>query len=179
MQSWHWRYNKEQEELSIEMDGGVTQALEYRRKHLRPDMPESASFSMEDAELFSKLQNYQEDHSPLAASEQFLIALHGAAIKRAGKALMPQSWHFQTGVIEPWPEDHLFCALNSGFAKGCFLIIDQDDRTALCMLVDSSFEVASTKVMRRYEVIRVLKDRLLSHEYHAVEKPSDHWQQFA
>lgn len=179
MQSWQWCYDKEQDQLSIEMDGGLVQALEYRRKHLRSDMPASADFSLEDAELFEKLQSYQEAYSPLSTSEQFLIALHGTAIRNAGKALMPQSWHFQTGVIEPWPEEHLFCALNSGFSKGCFLMIEQDERTALCLLVDSTFEVATTKVMRRYEVIRVLKDRLLSHEYHAVEKPSDQWQQFA
>ncbi|CUS49012.1 MAG: cell division protein ZapC [Idiomarinaceae bacterium HL-53] len=179
MQSWQWIYNEKQEQLAIEMDGGLTEKLQFRRKHLRPDMKSQSAFSLDDAELFSKIQQYLEQYCPLSSTEQLLFALHAVAFARFGRALMPQSWHFQTGVVEPWPAEYLFCSLNSGFAKGSFLMIEQDERTALCMLIDPSFEVASTKVMKRFEVIRVLKDRLLSHELHPVQSSSDHWQQFA
>ncbi|MCC5855076.1 MAG: cell division protein ZapC [Idiomarina sp.] len=179
MQSWQWHYNQTEELLQIAVDGGLLHSLEYRKKHLRPDMPEEASFTMEDAEFFSSLLDYQENHSPYSTTEQLQVGFHGVAMRRFGKALMPQSWHFQTGVIEPWPQEHLFCTLNSGFAKGNFLIIDRDERTVLCMLIDASFEVATTKIMKRYEVIRVLQDRLLSSDLHPISQNSDNWQKFA
>lgn len=180
MQDWLWRYNADSEQIEILMDGGLVQALEYRKKHLRPDMPAECSFSMEDATFFASVMEYQEQYGLYSGTEQLLIALHATAMQRFGKPLMPQSWHFQTGIVEPWPKEHRFCTLNSGFAKGNFLIIESDDeRTALCMLIDQSFEVATTKVMRRFEVIRVLQDRLLSCEHHPVSVNKDTWQQFA
>jgi len=184
MHDWYWRYQQQNDcadgkQLEILMDSGLVQVLEYQVRHLRQDMPCECAFSVDDAEFFNTVIDYQEQYSPFSPTEQLLIALHAAAIARFGKPLMPQSWHFQTGQVDPWPNEHRFCALNSGFAKGNFLIIETDDRTALCMLVDPSFEVSTTKVMRRYDVIRVLKDRLLSSDFHAVAATHDHWQQFA
>ncbi|MCO4320747.1 cell division protein ZapC domain-containing protein [Aliidiomarina quisquiliarum] len=179
MLNWQWKYDATQEQLHILMSGGLMQTLSYRKKHLRPDMPALCDFSLEDATFHANLMDYQDTHSTLSPTAQLLTALHATAIQRFGKALMPQSWHFQTGMLESWPEEHKYCALNSGFAKGSFLRISGDTRTSLCMLIDQSFEVATTKQMKRFEVVRVLNDRLLSNDLHAITNQGDDWQQFA
>jgi|SRR5690554_1609135 len=179
MQTWQWKYDSEQEELHILMDSGLSQTLHYKKKHLRPDMPAICDFSLEDAQFYSTTMDYLDTHAQLSPTEQLMVALHATAIQGFGKALMPQSWHFQTGMVEIWPDTHRLCTLNSGFAKGSFLLIGSDERTALCMLTEESFEVATTKVMKRFDVVRVLKDRLLSHALHPLKKNGDDWQQFA
>lgn len=179
MLNWQWKYDATQGQLHILMSGGLMQTLNYRKKHLRPDMPTLCDFSLEDAMFHANLMDYQDAHSKSSPTDQLLTAIHATAIQRFGKALMPQSWHFQTGMLENWPEEHHYCALNSGFAKGGFLRISSDGRTSLCMLIDPCFEVATTKRMKRFEVVRVLNDRLLSNELHPVASDSDDWQQLA
>lgn len=179
MQTWQWKFDSAQNQLHLLMDEGLMHTLHYQKKNLRPDMPAECSFSIEDAQLYIELLDYQASYSTYSATEQLLMALHGVAIQRFSKALMPQSWHFQTAITDTWPETHRFCSLNSGFAKGNFLLVSQDERTALCMLVDPSFEVTSTKTMKRFDVIRVQQDRLLSHEAHPLGNGDEDWQQFA
>lgn len=179
MQTWQWKYDAEQEQLDILMSDGLMQTLHYQKKHLRPDMPAIREFSLEDAHFYSNTMEYLDTYSQLSPTEQLMVTLHATAIQGFGKALMPQSWHFQTGMIENWPKEHRLCVLNSGFAKGGFLVVGSDERTVLCMLVEPSFEVATTKVMKRFDVVRVLKDRLLSHDLHPIKNNGDDWQQFA
>lgn len=179
MQNWQWKYDAAQEQLHILMDSGLMQTLSYKKKHLRPDMPALCDFSVEDATFHAEIMDYQDAYSPFSPTDQLLTALHATAIQRFGKALMPQSWHFQTGMLESWPTEHKYCTLNSGFAKGDFLLVGGDDRTSLCMLIEPSFEVATTKLMKRFDVVRVLNDRLLSNELHPVVNKNDDWQQFA
>ena len=179
MQNWQWRYNKADEELCAIMCNGLEQPLVYKKKHFRNDIPQLCDFTLEDANIQRWLMEYQEAHDGPLPADYFITALHGAAVARFGKALMPQSWHFQTNNLEQWPETHYYCCLKSGFEEGSFLVVSRDERSSLCMLLDTRFEVGANKVMKRYDVVRVLNDRLFSHSAHPVTEDLNHWQELA
>ncbi|RUO44126.1 hypothetical protein CWE15_02865 [Aliidiomarina taiwanensis] len=179
MQNWQWRYDTANEALCAIMDNGIEQPLVFKKKHFRNDMPALCDFTLDDANLHSTLLEYQETQEGTAPSDFFLVALHGAAIARFGKALMAQSWHFQTNTLEEWPVNHLYCRLKSGFEEKSFIIVSQDHRSSLCMLLDDTFEIGANKVMKRFDVVRVLNDRLFSHPCHPVAETPNHWQELA
>ncbi|TRW49732.1 cell division protein ZapC [Aliidiomarina halalkaliphila] len=181
MQNWQWRLQDSQT-LVIELGKNLIHPLEFKRSFLRDRLPESVSFSMDDAAAFQRFSDYLEDHSTLPASEQFNIALHAAALVRFGKIMLPQSWYFQFGPFseeKPWPQTHLFCSLISGPAQADFLVVEQDERCSLCLLVDESFELGGFKTMRRFEVTRVLNDRLQESLRHPMPRMGGHSKQWA
>lgn len=181
MQKWYWRIDKEQMQLSLIMDETVLQ-LAYKRKHLKDNIPnkETFVFTMEECATYNEVIDYLNEHSPYQLAQKIEIAAHAVAAISFGKALMPQSWHFQHSPVESWPQTHKFATLNSGFSKGTFLVIEQDDNTALCLLTDAQqIEVSPAKKMNRFDTIRVLKDRLQSHDYHPISLSVDSYQQMA
>ncbi len=170
MQNWQWRLLDSQN-LAIDLDKKLTQELMFKRSFLRDRLPDQVSFSMDDAAAFQNFSDYLDSYSALSANEQFKIALHATALVRFGKLMLPQSWYFKFGSFgdeRAWPKDHLFCSLNSGTSQADFLIIEQDDRCSLCMLVDETFEVGGFKTMQRFEVTRVLNDRLQESQRHPI-----------
>lgn len=174
MHNWQWRLLDTQI-LAIDLGKKVTQSLSFKRSFLRDRLPEQVSFSMDDAEVFQNFSDYLDTYSALSTNEQFDIALHATALVRFGKLMLPQSWYFKFGSFgdsKAWPKDHLFCSLNSGTSQADFLIIEQDERCALCMLVDESFEVGGFKTMQRFEVTRVLNDRLQESQRHPIPRDS-------
>ncbi|RUO36484.1 cell division protein ZapC domain-containing protein [Aliidiomarina sanyensis] len=180
MQDWQWRLDADC--LVIELGRNVTQRLRFKRTVLRDRLPDSVSFSMDDAATFQRYADYLDEHSALSTSQQFEIALHAAALVRFGKLMLPQSWYFQFGPFStehPWPQTHLFCALTSGSSQGDFLIIEQDERCSLCMLVDDRFELAGFRSMERFEVTRVLNDRLQESLRHPMPRMGGHSKQWA
>ncbi|WP_157981226.1 cell division protein ZapC domain-containing protein [Aliidiomarina iranensis] len=172
MQNWQWRL-LDSDELAIDLGKKVTQTLSFKRSFLRDRLPQQVSFSMDDAETFQNFADYLDSYSALSSNEQFDIALHATALVRFGKLMLPQSWYFKFGNFggnEAWPDDYLFCSLNSGTAEADFLIIEKDERCSLCMLVDESFEVGGFKTMQRFEVTRVLNDRLQESQRHPIQR---------
>lgn len=172
MQHWQWRVLNDKT-LVIDLGKNITHELSFKRSFLRDRLPANVSFSMDDAEAFQTFADYLDTHSVLSSTEQFNIAVHATALVRFGKIMLPQSWYFKFGPYgneKTWPKDHLFCALTSNNQHADFLIIEQDERCSLCMLVDESFEVGGFKTMKQFEVTRVLNDRLQESQRHPIPK---------
>lgn len=172
MQHWQWRVDDNQT-LTIELGKHISEPLSFKRNVLRDRLPESAAFSMDDAATFQRFADYLDTYSALSATEQFTVALHACALTRFGKLMLPQSWYFKFGILngeQQWPSEALFCTLNSGTGSADFLIIEQDERCSLCMLVDESFEVGGFRTMQQFEVTRVLNDRLQESSRHPLSR---------
>lgn len=181
MQNWHWSLNNNKA-LTIELGKNIAHTLKFKRSVLRDRLPESVAFSMDDAGQFQRFADYLDTYSSLSPTQQFEIALHATALVRFGKLMLPQSWHFKFGEFDEekqWPSEHLFCTLDSGFSQADFLIIEQDERCALCMLVDDSFDMNGLLSMQQFDVVRVLNDRLQPSQRHPLPISRSHLQQWA
>ncbi|RUO31790.1 hypothetical protein CWE12_01970 [Aliidiomarina sedimenti] len=168
--NWLWIFDDERQCLQLSTDD-VLLDVSYRRRQLQQYLPEQEAFSMDDVEHFNRFQDYLEQYSSLSVSQQFQACLHATAALHFLKPSLPQSWHFQFADHEPWPEDHLSCALDSGLDCCDMLLLEQDERSSLCLLLDQSMRLSPTKTLNRYECIRVLNDRLQFSRMHPLERP--------
>lgn len=169
---WFWQFDKEHGQLELHM-GEVHFAIAYKRRLLQQNLPSKRPFSISDARVYQDACDYLEDYSTLNVNEQLLAAIHVAAVSAFAKPAMPQSWYFQFGDIESWPGEHRACCLDSGLQQGEFLIVEQDERSSLCLLLDESMELSPAKKLRRFDIIKVLNDRLLESANHPFPRASD------
>lgn len=163
--AWQWQFNSDRQRLQLKMDEVVLDIV-YKRRQLQQHLPAVEDFSIDDARLFNELRDYLESFSPLNVNQQLQAALHGTAAIHFGKPSLPQSWHFCFGEIEYWPQAHRACCLDSGLERGEFLVIDQNERSTLCLLLDESLRLSPTKNMQRFDTICVVNDRLQESERH-------------
>ena len=171
--NWQWFYDSERQLLKLAVDELVVD-IDYPRAVLQTHLPDYSSFDINDADAFHRLHDYLESYSSLNMSEQFQACIHAVAALRFMKPALPQSWHFCFNqMLSEWPSEHLACTLDSGLDSCEFLIIEQGGRTSLCLLLAPSMRLSPTKVMRQYEVIRVLNDRLQESESHPL--PQQRW----
>lgn len=173
-QNWCWTFNEERQCLNLMMDDVVLD-VKYRRRLLQQHLPQREAFDLEDAERFSQFQDSLEEHSSLTVSQQFQTCLHAVAALHFLKPSLPQSWHFQFGDIEHWPAEVRCCVLDSGLDRCEFLLLEQDQRSSLCLLLDEQMRLSPTKTLSRYECIRVLNDRLQFSKTHSTDLRSNHW----
>lgn len=164
--NWQWLFDSNRQCLQLAM-GDLVLDICYPRRLLQLNLPACSSFDIEDADIFNRVRDYLELHASLNVSEQFQTAIHATAALRFMKPSLPQSWHFRFNeLIDGWPDNHLACTLDSGLDSCEFLILEQDQRTSLCLLLDSRMRLSPTKVMRQFECVRVLNDRIHESKSH-------------
>lgn len=157
---FNWQWLVKDQTIQTVLDGVITQDLELKPRQLRADLTDGElAADFEDLEHFNRFSDYLSDLDCFSEEQIRTAALHGSALLKFGKSLMPQSWYFQVSAYEP--EEHaMTCMLNSGFEQGNFLILERDSRSCLCMLLDETCEIDVSRELRQFEVIRVLNDRV-------------------
>lgn len=164
--NWQWVYDSKCEKLQLAVDGLVVDIFCSRRL-LQLNLPAQCSFDVADADAFYRLRDYLESYAQLNVSDQFQASIQGVAALHFMKPTLPQSWHFRFNqLLSDWPTNHLACTLDSGLDCCEFLIIEQDERTSLCLLLAPQMRLSSSKVMHQFECIRVLNDRLHESKNH-------------
>lgn len=178
--NWQWLYDEKRQCLQLAMDDLVLD-IGYPRRLLQLNLPARSAFDVDDASTFNCIRDYLEQHASLNVSEQFQACIHATAALRFMKPSLPQSWHFRfTELLEGWPDNHLACTLDSGLDSCEFLILEQDERTSLCLLLDTSMRLSPTKVVRQFECVRVLNDRLHESKSHPLPQQwRGHWSSLA
>jgi len=157
---FNWQWLVEDQTIQTVFDGVVAHPLELKPRQLRADLTSGElAADFEDLEHFNRFSDYLSGLDYFSEEQIRMAALHGSALLKFGKPLMPQSWYFQVSAYEP--EEHaMTCMLNSGFEQGNFLILERDSRSCLCMLLGQNCEIDVSREMRQFEMIRVLNDRV-------------------
>lgn len=170
---WQWIYDSKRQRLQLAVDDLMLD-ISCPRRLLQLNLPAQNSFDVDDADAFYRFRDYLESYVQLNVSEQFQASIHGVAALRFMKPALPQSWHFRFNqLLNDWPTSHLACTLDSGLDSCEFLIIEQDERTSLCLLLAPQMRLSPSKVMHQFECIRVLNDRL--HESKSHPLPQQGW----
>lgn len=178
--NWQWLFDAKRQRLQLAMDD-VTLDIRYPRRLLQMNLPEVSAFDVEDASHFNHIRDYLDSYSHFNVSEQLQACIHATAALHFMKPSLPQSWHFRFNeLIEGWPTKHQACTLDSGLDCCEFLILEQDERTSLCLLLDAKMRLSPTKEMQQFECIRVLNDRLHESKSHPLPQQwSDDWSSLA
>lgn len=170
---WQWQFDHEKQHLKLDV-GHCALEIAYARRYLQHTLPSVAPFDLTDAQRFNELKDYLEGLQLLAdANQQFVLLVHAVAALRFIKPQLPQSWYFRFSEVAEWPPSHRICVLDSGLERGEFLLLEQDQRSSLCLLLNPRMSLSPTKKLKQYEVIRVLNDRLEQSSAHPLPDGND------
>lgn len=160
---WHWVYDPDQQQLSIELEQGIVHTAPYKSSRLVPLHAMREAFSTEDAAQFQQFYDALELAGRFPASTMLEAALNFLIFTRFGRPQMPQSWYFQTA--EQAPDSFAIgqlVSLNSGLVEAVCAITAADGEFIECMVLSGDFPLSDIKTLRQFDVVKVMPNRLQS-----------------
>jgi cell division protein ZapC len=159
---WRWIYDPEQQQLQIELEQGVFHDAPYKPSKLVPLHAMNAAFSMEDAATFQGFFDVLEASNCLSPTVILAAALNHTIYQRFGRPQMPQSWYFQTAEhpLDSALEIGTLVRLNSGLADVLCAISSIEGEFVECLVLAEEFPLSDIKVLRQFDVIKVMPNRL-------------------
>jgi len=158
-EQWFWRYDEKSEQLSIVLEHDLVHHVPFRASRLVAMLAGDYPFDTDDADVFNSSYDYLEATGQFSATVLIESALNITAWHRFGRPQMPQSWHFQQNQRE-FPLQKQLCELNSGFKNGVFYVVERDEEFAVCMLLDTELLVSDIKLLKRFDTVKVLLNRM-------------------
>ena len=160
--NWFW-YTHENE-LRLDLGDTLTFVAPFALKNLVNLPSEKQLFSLEDTEHYVALaESLDNSGLELSDGELVQILLNATAALKFHKPVGMKSWlyksqstngvHYQLALLEP--TDASFPEL------GQVIVIEQDNTCATCMLISNEFAVNSSKKFSKFEIIKVMNDRLI------------------
>jgi cell division protein ZapC len=124
-------------------------------------------FNLEDTGHYSNLTEQLEAcHLNISSAELTQILINGVAALAFHKPVALRSWYFAEqsnfGTL------HQLASLENDQGKGDVLVLEQDNNVATCMLISKSFSLNSDKQLNQFELIKVMKNRLVPFIYHSL-----------
>lgn len=161
---WQWQVDSEKR-LLLDIDPSMAFTTAYNTKQLTMEVLNDTSFSLEDAIYYQDLTVKLQQLGQWTIPEMVQIALNATAANRYYKPVMPKSWffkindmalHFGESVVD------LTVVLYTEYGAGHALNIQQTGNATLCMLLEESLPLSEDKALNRFEIIKVMNDRLFS-----------------
>jgi cell division protein ZapC len=165
---WQWQFCPDKKELSLDIDPTMAFTTAYKQKHLTNEVFNDTSFSVDDAHYYQYISARLQEMACWSAPKMVQMALNATAAFRFYKPTMPKSWFFKTNEVTvhfgQQSQASVTQLLYTDFGYGQFLVIEQNESAAVCMLLDEALQLSETKSMEQFEIIKVMNDRLFSVE---------------
>ncbi|MDU0355187.1 cell division protein ZapC [Paraglaciecola aquimarina] len=157
MSNWFWFTENEQLMLSMGKEWQCTTA--FGKKQI-VDMPDQEQlFSLQDTECYLSLLSHLMNWSSSFSEAQLAhILINATAAIHFHKPISPKSWYF--AEIENYGVHHRFSRLSNEFGEGVVLVLTDEHQLATCMLISSGLKLTNSKVLNRFELIKVAINRL-------------------
>ncbi|WP_340678109.1 cell division protein ZapC domain-containing protein [Paraglaciecola sp.] len=124
-------------------------------------------FNLEDTGHYSNLAE-QLEACPLnlSSAELTQILINGVAALAFHKPVTLRSWYFTEQTH--FGSNHQLASLENDIGKGEVLILEQDHNVATCMVISKSLSLHSDKQLNQFELIKVMKNRLIPFVSHSI-----------
>ncbi|GAC07544.1 MAG: cell division protein ZapC [Alteromonadaceae bacterium] len=160
--NWFW-YTHENE-LRLDLGDTLTFVVPFALKNLVNLPTEKQLFSLEDTEHYVALAESLDNNGiPLTEGQLVQILLNATAALKFHKPVCMKSWlykaqntsgaHFQLAMLEASFDDNA--------ELGQVVVLEQDDSCATCMLISDDFMISDRKALAKFEIIKVMNDRLI------------------
>lgn len=162
--NWYWYYDEQQERMMLDLTEGLHFRSRFPKKMLTPEAFESPGFCVDDAARF---YTFDEKCRDLDCSHQQRaeLVLNALVASRFLKPLMPKSWYFIPSQARWQPEaGQLVEVIVSETQQTVrFLVVESGDNAALCVLAQSSTELAG-KPLLLGDAMKIMNDRLQAYQ---------------
>jgi cell division protein ZapC len=163
---WQWVFDKHRSLLTLQMGDDHIDII-YKTNMLIFPENKAIPFTVEDVARYTQLfesdalKDYQEEFA-------CKIILHILAIELFHKPIMPKSWLFtetnsQTLMgTRPNVESMMHVSLTSkdDHESALYLVIEDEQHFALCMLIDHIHQVTKRKSLHQFQIVKVTLDKL-------------------
>ena len=170
-QDWHWQFNSELNRLEVCSGADVCYQTTLRQSHLSGEALQQQTLGIDDLAFLHSAFEIMSEQCGMEDSNAMLYAMTAVSARRFFKPVMPQSWFFLPSSARLTLSDLMLVELDTPEASGLFLILAQDDTTALIMLVSETLILTEQKTMKRGTVLRVMEDRIARYaSNHAIQQ---------
>ncbi len=158
---WQWQYDSEQDKVMLDFNSGLPFCSRFTGKMLIPDAFSSHPFCVDDAALFSQLEESCRD-LPLEECQRRELILNSLVAQRFLKPQMPKSWHFVAGRQAHQPEVGTLISVDMVHCEhqAVMLVIESNPQASLCIVAQETLELSSGKSLHLGEAIKIMNDRL-------------------
>lgn len=157
---WHWQFDSEQNRLVICSSDEVCYVTALRKAQLNGDALQRQPLSLDDLSFLHSALEILTEQCGLDDDNAMHHAMNAVSARRFFKPVQPQSWHFLPSSAHLTLSELMLVELDTTETKGLFLVLEQEDSTALIMLVTEELSLSGHKMMKRGEVMRVMEDRI-------------------
>lgn len=156
---WAWHYDSKQDRLVTDLGEQWLFVTPYSSKWLIPDARQGGCFDLDDAAFYQQALDHIRVFAQLSDAACVQIALNACAIRRFAKPTMPKSWFF---AENPQGEQNsgALVSLQTAFGRGQCLVIERQDNSSLCMLIDEPLALSDSQTLHSFQMVKVMNNRL-------------------
>lgn len=163
---WQWVFDKQRSLLTLQM-GDYHIDIIYKSNMLIFPEDKAIPFTVDDVARYTQLfesealRDYQDEFA-------CKIILHILAIELFHKPIMPKSWLF-TESEQPTiagkrpdvePMMHISLTSKDALESAHYLVIEDEQHFALCMLIDNIHQVTKRKALPQFQIVKVTLDKI-------------------
>lgn len=157
---WYWQYDCASQFIVIQLSDGLAMSCHLDKRNMNNLCKGRVNFCAEDSSYYYYFLEAIKDLA-FSVPEKVQIALNAVTNLRFHKVKMPQSWFFDYMHSEASfnTGDIISLAMQGNNAQ--FVILEADERVSTCMLLEDTVQLSDSKTLAKFEVIRVMNDRVL------------------
>ncbi|BDM64662.1 cell division protein ZapC [Shewanella sp. NFH-SH190041] len=165
-QDWQWRYNETYQTLSVSLGSEMEFLTPYHEKLLIPDAKTSMEFNMEHARFYICMLERLRLSLTLTDAELVQIVLNATAAHFMLQPQMPKSWFFDVCDICVYCDVGKVFELRAGQQRVLVLVVENGLQAAQVILLSDECHLSETKVLRKFDSIKVMHNRLMPAREH-------------
>tara|TARA_R110001583_G_scaffold16561_14_gene67839 strand:- start:7042 stop:7569 length:528 start_codon:yes stop_codon:yes gene_type:complete len=163
---WQWVFDNQRSLLMLQM-GDYHVDITYKSNMLVLPEKQPIPFTVDDVARYTQLfesaalKDYEDEFS-------CKIILHILAIELFHKPIMPKSWLFSETNRQTLagtrpnvdPMMHISLTSKAENESALYLVIEDEQHFALCMLLDHMHQVTKRKSLHQFQIVKVTLDKL-------------------
>ncbi|MCL1078493.1 cell division protein ZapC [Parashewanella spongiae] len=159
---WQWQYDYVNDVLSLSLGSELEFLTSYKKKQLIPDACSKMVFDLEHANFYIEMIDRLQNVLTITEAGLVQIALNATAAHFMLKPQMPKSWFFEASNTCVYSEHgKVFeLKLEHNNERVLVLAIERGLQATLVMILSPESVLSSGKVLRQFDTIKVMHDRL-------------------
>jgi len=156
---WYWQYDCASQFIVIQLSDGLAMSCQLERRNMNNLCKGRINFCAEDSSYYYYFLEALKD-LPFSVPEKVQIALNAVTNLRFHKVKMPQSWFFDYHYSNESLSTGDVISLSFKDNYAAFIILEADERVSTCMLLETEAQLSDSKRLAKFDVIRVMNDRV-------------------
>ena len=159
---WYWQYDCASRFIVIQLSDGLAMSCHLDKRNMNNLCKGRINFCAEDSSYYYYFLESLKDLD-FNVPEKVQIALNAVTSLRFQKVKMPQSWFFDYNNSDVSFRTGDIITLSLKGHNVQFVILEADERVSTCMLLEDTVQLSDAKKLARFDVIRVMNDRVQLH----------------